>query len=424
VTPAPEPLRVCIDARLVSGDRGGVEQVIIGLAHGLSRLDGPERYLFLVDEGHAAWLEPYVAGPCSFLVVPASAAAAPSLAARGRRIVRGVARRVLPARLRPMPRAVPFALPVSDGLAEAAGVNLVHFPMQVGFRTELPTIFTPHDLQHLHLPEFFTVAQIAEREARYRALCERAAAVVMMSSWGKGDIVARYGLAPEKVRVVPGAATLDAYRAPSPEAIAAVRARLSLPGRFGIYPAKAWPHKNHGRLVEALAALRSRGIDVPVVLTGSQGGRDLPVLEHARALGVADLVRFVGFVSPDDLGALYRAADLLVFPSLFEGWGLPILEAMAAGLPVACSAVTCLPAQTAGAALLFDPADPNAIADAVAAAWTNPALRSELASNGRARAAQFSWLDVARTYRAMYRQLCGRPLSPEEVGMLEAAPLV
>ena len=421
------PLRVCVDARLVSGERGGVEQVIIGLASAFSRLaDGDERYLFLVDPGHSAWLEPFVFGPSSLLM--SGALSGPETARRSLRgTVRGVVKAALPGPIRAAIRdrlTHSPTVPESDGSIERAGVDVMHFPMQVGFRTAIPTIFQPHDLQHLHLPEFFSPAEIANREARYRALCDQASIVTLMSAWGRDDIVARYGLPPEKVRVVPGAAAIEAYEPPTDGDLAAARDRLRLPDRFALYPAKAWPHKNHLRLVSALKILRDRGVEVPVVLTGAQGGREIPVLAEADALGVSDLVHFVGFVTTDELSALYRMARMMVFPSLFEGWGLPVLEAMAANLALACSTVTCLPAITCGAAELFDPTDPDAIAGAVARVWQDDGLRKRLIADGRARAACFSWDRSARIFRACYRELSGRPLSAEDRALLDAPTLV
>jgi glycosyltransferase involved in cell wall biosynthesis len=417
-----QPLTVGLDARLVSGEHGGVEQIVIGLASALSRLDdGDERYLFLVNPGHSAWLEPFIAGPSSLLM----SGGGPS-SPIGRRILRSA----LPAPIRAAIRAAfrgrraePQAMAASDGSIERAGVNVMHFPMQIGFRTAIPTIFQPHDLQHLHLPEFFSPAEISEREVRYRALCDQAAIVVLMSSWGKNDIVARYSLPPEKVRVVPGAAANEAYESPTDGAMAATRDRLKLPERFALYPAKAWPHKNHLRLIAALKTLRDRGVEVPVVLTGSQGGRELPILAEAESLGVTDLVHFVGFVTPGELNCLYREARMMVFPSLFEGWGLPILEAMSAGVPVACSTVTCLPAITGGAAELFDATDSDAIANAVVRVWLDDRLRERLIADGRARAASFSWDRSARIFRACYRMLGNRELLAEDRALLDAPPL-
>lgn len=442
------PLTVGVDARLVSGEWGGVEQVVIGLAGAMSRFGGgfgdDERYLFLVNPGHAAWLDPYVFGPCSLLeseVNPESGATpeagtrmesgAPSLRSAGRRSAAGMARGLVKAAIPPSTRAAlrrrfapPPGVPVSDGTIERAGVDVMHFPMQVGFLTDVPTIYAPHDLQHLHLPQFFTKAQIEERERRYRTLCDRAAVVTLMTTWGRDDIVARYGLAPEKVRVVPWAPTTEVYGKPSPDDLAAARTSLRLPDRFALYPAKAWPHKNHTRLVEALAILRRDGLDVPVILTGEQGGLEEPVLAHAESLGVGDLVRFVGFVTPGEMAALYRLAWIMVFPSLFEGWGLPIIEALAAGLPTAASNVTCLPALTAGSAVLFDPNDSVAIAEAVARVWQDEDLRARLAVDGHARAASFSWDRTARIFRACYRLVAGRDLSADDRALLDAPPLV
>jgi glycosyltransferase involved in cell wall biosynthesis len=420
------PLTVCLDARLVSGERGGLEQVIIGLAGALSHLsDGDERYLFLVDPGHTAWLEPFVLGPGSLLTAEAQAVAPIARSGAGG-TVRQVVRAAVPGPIRAAVRSRlrrASGLPESDGSIERAGVDVMHFPMQVGFRTEVPTIYEPHDLQHLHFPEFFSPAEVAAREAQYRLLCDRASLVVLMSSWSRDDVLARYGLPPGKVRVIPGAPAIGANRVTGSPDAAAVRDRLGLPSRFALYPAKAWPHKNHLRLVAALKLLHDRGIEVPVVFTGSQGGREIPVLAKADALGVADLVHFVGFVTPGEMDALYRMAAMMVFPSLFEGWGLPILEAFAAGLPVACSNVTCLPAVTAGAADLFEPTDTAAMADAMARVWQDDRLRERLVARGRDRAAEFSWDRSARMFRACYRLLGGRELSTEDRALLDAPPL-
>jgi glycosyltransferase involved in cell wall biosynthesis len=427
VSSSPSQLRVCVDARLISGERGGVEQVIIGLAGALSRLgDGDERYLFLVHPGQSAWLEPFIAGPSSVLV-SGSGTPIPGHRRGLRGTARDVIRAAVPAPAKAAIRArasgPPSLLPASDGTIERARVDVMHFPMQVGFRTAVPTIFQPHDLQHVHMPQFFLPSEILEREALYRALCDQAKIVVLMSSWGRDDVLAQYGLPSDKVRVVPGAAANEAYEAPTALALAETRDRLQLPERFALYPAKAWPHKNHLRLVSALRILRDGGVDVPVVLTGSQGGREVPILAEAASLGVADLVSFVGFVSPDELNCLYRMARMMVFPTLFEGWGLPILEAMAANVPVACSTVTCLPAITRGAAELFDATDSDAIASAVGRVWQDGPLRDRLIADGRVRAADFSWDRSARIFRACYRLLGKRPLSAEDRALLDAPPL-
>jgi glycosyltransferase involved in cell wall biosynthesis len=420
------PLTVCVDARLVSGERGGVEQVVIGLAGALSRFDdGDERYVFLVDPDESAWLEPFVSGPCSLLTSGCGQpSSGESRSPHGslRTALRAAVPASIRARLRER-RSPPGTLPPSDGSIERAGVDVMHFPMQVGFRTAVPSVFSPQDLQHLHLPQFFSANEIAERETRYQAICRQASIVTVMSRWGRDDILARYGLPEEKVLVVPWAPSTEVYEAPTEADVAETRRRLVLPPMFALYPAKAWPHKNHARLVAAIRSLRDEGLDVPLVLTGSQGGRDVQIRAQAEALGVADLVRFVGYVTPTELTVLYRTATMLVFPSLFEGWGIPVVEAMAAGLPVASSDVTCLPAMTAGAALLFNPEDPASIAASMAQLWRDEGLRRTLASAGRARASRFTWAQSARKLRAAYRLLGGREIAPEDRALLDEPPV-
>lgn len=416
------PVRVCLDARLVSGDRGGVEQVIIGLADGLSRLtDARDEYLFLVDRDNEDWLRPYVSGPCRLLVSEPSSFGHPGgfLADRGRRAMARLRRRLG----RPAAGG-PIGLPPANRAVERASVDLMQFTMQVGFRTDIPSIFQPQDLQHIHLPEFFSPETLAERDIIYRALCDQATMVVANSRWGKRDLIDSLGLPDDKVEIVPYAPVIEAYGQPSPSDLSRTRSSLGLPETFALYPAKAWPHKNHLRLLEAFKLLHDRGLTIPVVFTGAQNGLDKPVREAAARLGVSEQVLFTGFVDPIQLRSLYRLARLLVFPSLFEGWGMPILEAFAAELPVASSNVTCLPDLSAGAARLFDPWDPADIAAAIGDLWTDEPKRIEMARLGLARASVFSWERTARVFRAHYRRLTGRGLTSEDLEILRTGALV
>jgi glycosyltransferase involved in cell wall biosynthesis len=297
--------------------------------------------------------------------------------------------------------------------------------MQVGFRTNIPSIYQPHDLLHRHLPQLLSPEILAAREVAHRTLCDQAVMVVAMSRWGKRDLIEQYDLPEDKVQIIPWAPVIEAYRQPSLHDIAQTRARLGLPEVFALYPAKAWPHKNHLRLLEALRILREQhGLVIPAVFTGTQNGLEVPLREEAARLGIAEQILFTGFVDPVQLRSLYRLARLLVFPSLFEGWGMPILEAFAAELPVTSSNVTCLPDLTAGAALLFDPSDPAAIAAAIGDLWTDGSKRDELVRRGSARAALFSWEHTARIFRAHYRRLANQELADEDLELLGAETLV
>ena len=322
------------------------------------------------------------------------------------------------------PRIGPrFSLRVSDGTVERAGADLVHFPIQDAFLTELPSIYQPHDLQHLHHPEFFSAWERARRERIYRTHCERARMVVAMTSWGRRDLVESYGLPEEKVRVVPWGSVLWEYPKPSAADLERLRRALSLPDRFLLYPAQTWPHKNHERLLEALALIKRReGLAVPLVCPGKRSSHFERIERRMRELDLADTTQFPGFVSPLELRGLYELATALVFPSRFEGWGLPVCEAFSAGLPVASSSAAGLPDLVGDAGLLFDPGDPEEIARCVLRLWRDPVLRQTLAERGSARGERFSFHHTARLFRAHYRRIGRADLSEEDRILLASPP--
>ena len=406
------PLRICIDARLPAGRFGGVEQVVIGIAAGLSKLtDGDEEFLFLTHRGEDDWIRPYVSGPARLL---------PTRRGRPQRRARAIGRALAERTPRLGPR---FAVRVSDGTVERAGVDLVHFPIQDAFLTELPSIYQPHDLLHLHHPELFSAWESERRERIYRTHCERAKIVVAMTSWGKRDLIEHYRLPDDKVRVVPWGSVLWEYPSPSRDDLDRLRRRLSLPDGFLLYPAQTWPHKNHETLLEALALIRQgEGVAIPLVCPGRTNGQFARIERRMRELDLSDITRFPGFVSPLDLRGLYELATALVFPSRFEGWGLPICEAFSSGLPVASSSASSLPGLVGDAGVLFDPDDPEEIASSVLRLWRDPVLRETLATRGRERTKLFSFDHTARLFRAHYRRLCGVGLSDQDRILLASPP--
>ncbi len=409
------PVRVCVDARLGTGLSGGVEQVVIGLAAALSRLeDGDEEYLFLAHPDQDEWIRPYMRGPCrllhSRLPYPGQTGTI--------RALRRIARERAPF-LTDRQRFVAS----SDGTIERSGIDVMHFTIQEAFLTELPSIYQPHDLQHLHLPELFGARERRRREVVYRTHCERAAVVVAMTSWGKRDLVSHYRLPGEKVAVVPGGSVLGEYPDPSARDLDEVRAKLTLPDSFLLYPAQTWPHKNHERLLEALALLKRReGLAVPLVCPGKGNRFFARIEQRVRELDLERTVRFPGFVSPLELRALYRLSRGLVFPSRFEGWGLPVCEAFAEGAPVVSSSATGLSDLVGDAGLLFDPDDTAQMADRISQLWGDPELRDELRDRGRRRAQRFSFDHSARLLRAHYRRLAGKRLPQQDRILVSSSP--
>jgi glycosyltransferase involved in cell wall biosynthesis len=216
------------------------------------------------------------------------------------------------------------------------------------------------------------------------------------------EILTRYRLPPGRVVVIPEAAALQ-FAPPAPAALAAARARYALDRPYVLFVGFLEPKKNLGALLEAVARLRRDGAwgGTELVVVGARGWGPDPA-QRVRTLGLDDSVRFIGPAPDADLPALYGGALAFAFPSLWEGFGLPVLEAMAAGAPVVASNRGALPEVTAGAALLVEPA-PGPLAAALEQILADSALRERLRAAGLARAAQFSWERTARETLAVYR---------------------
>jgi len=399
------PLHAALFVRLWAGEAGGIQQAAMGTIAGLSSRRGDDRFdVMPADDG--AWLAPYVSPPC-YLRAPSSGTT--SLMARLRHLAGTAAMRALPGG---RPRR-------SDGTVERSGAEVVHFLTQDAFLTNIPSIYQPWDLQHVHHPDFFTSAERARRDRLYRAYCEAATHVVVASRWVADDVTTWAGLSRERVRVVSPASVLELYPEPTAQQCDDVLAALEVPDRFALYPARPWPHKNHTRLIAAIADLRRRGTDVPVVCTGGASGTTAALRQRAAELGVGDLVRFAGHVGETTLGCLYRRARVLVFPSLFEGWGLPVVEAMSVGLPVVSSNATGLDDLVGSAGITFDPTDVDAIAESIALVWLDDERHATLSRQARREAANYSWTTSARQLRALYRKVAGRTLDGDELELVQ-----
>jgi len=269
------------------------------------------------------------------------------------------------------------------------GFDVVHVPFTVALPPPpagVALVQTLHDVQHLDLPQFFSRTQRAYRKWFYERTARRAGAVVTDSEFTKDRIIHHLGLDPGRIFVAHlGVDT------------STLTPQLGERENFLLYPARAWAHKNHARLVEGVALVREQDPSVRLVLTG--GGLD--------SLGpLPDWVEVRGLVPAEELRSLYGRARALVFPSLYEGFGLPPLEAMASGCPVVSSNAGSLPEICGDAAVLFDPHDPADLARAV----VDAAARSpELQRRGLERVGLFSWEQCAVVHEQAYRFAANRP---------------
>ncbi|MCC7359774.1 MAG: glycosyltransferase family 4 protein [Anaerolineales bacterium] len=284
------------------------------------------------------------------------------------------------------------------------GLDLVHFPATLirPLTLQTPCVLTVFDIQHVYYPEFFTPAELAWREQNYGPSIKKAVRLLAPSAYTAASLTEKYAVPPERLSLIPVGADPGVERA-SPGEAARVRAKYQLPERYIYYPANPWPHKNHARLIAALRRLRGGPANPPALVLS---GRLVNELRDARQLALAaDMdahVLDLGFVPPADLAGLYTGAELLVFPSLFEGFGIPLLEAMACGCPIAAANATAIPECVGDAALLFDPLDPDSIASALRTMLDDAALRQTLAARGTARLRAFAWPAIVAQLSVVY----------------------
>ena len=269
------------------------------------------------------------------------------------------------------------------------------------------SVLTVYDVRHARHPHTYPVGRLAFLRSTVGWSLRRARHVIAISEFTKRDLVEAYGVPPEKVTVTHLAAGPGFGPVKEPAALDRVRGRLQLPPRFILSVGSHEPRKNLVRTIEALGLLRSRGLPHHLVVAGMAYFGEGPIRSAIARLGLQDRVHVVGFVRDDDLPALYGLADAFVYPSLHEGFGIPVLEAMACGTPVAASNATAIPEAAGQAALLFGPTDVEAMAGALARLLEDGETAARLRVAGTAQAARFSWERTARETLAVYRRVLG-----------------
>lgn len=289
-----------------------------------------------------------------------------------------------------------------------AGIDVLHHPVTVPIPRlrGVPTVTTVYDLQHHELPQLFSRSERAFRRWAYDGAARSAAVTITTSEYSREQLVDRLGLDPGRVEAIPMGIDHGLFHPRRGDIDDRLAARL--PARFVTYPANLWPHKNHGRLIDAMARVPDR--DLKLVLTGDDGGRGAELAERARRAGVADRVIHLGYLARDELPALLRAARGMVFPSLYEGFGSPPLEAMACGCPVSAPAHTSLSETLGDAALPLEPTSVESIAAAIERLSDDRELRESLRRRGLERSQSFTWHAAARRHRAVYERCAATPL--------------
>jgi len=298
---------------------------------------------------------------------------------------------------------------------DAIKPDVAHFTNgMVPFNAGVSTVVTVHDMS-LHLyPRCHPVRRLLLNRPLLRTAVHRAAAIVTVSHSTRRDLLSLHDVPPDRVTVVHEAAS-PAFRPLRDQAArAAMRARLRLPDRFALYVGAVEPRKNLTRLMTAFASARAAGIPHHLVCVGPYGWLSADLEGHIDRLGLRPYVHFTGYLPFDWLPAVYNLSEFVAFPSLYEGFGLPVIEAMACGTPVVTSNTSSLAEIAGEAALTVDPLDTGALSDAVRRLATDCDLRAHLSMAGLARSQAFSWTQSARQMLSVYRQAVGRTASRRE----------
>ena len=288
-------------------------------------------------------------------------------------------------------------------------LDLLHAPVNVGpLLSPCPQIVTLHDLSFYLYPEMFSPAKRLYQQRLSRHSLRHAAGIIAVSESTRQDAVRLLGLPQDDITVVRNGVGAEMRPRRGDPALDALRKRYSLPERFVLSLSTLEPRKNLTLLVEAFADLAARHqVDHALVIAGGQGWFYETIYAAVDRLSLRDRVIFPGYVPEHDKSLWYSAADLFVYPSLYEGFGLPPLEAMACGTPVIVANTSSLPEVVGDAGVYVDPYDAEGLAGAMAALLRDPERRHTLAIAGLAQAARFSWATTAKGTAQVYRRILG-----------------
>jgi glycosyltransferase involved in cell wall biosynthesis len=279
-------------------------------------------------------------------------------------------------------------------------VDIVYVPTVVlqFFNAGKPTVLSIHDIQHVHFPEFFTWTRRLSRQITYGLSVEHTTFLQASSEFIKQDLLHHYrDLRSEQIEVVPEGVNLMEFGSPRNDA--SLQERYRLPGRYLLYPAQLWPHKNHLLLLAALKKIEiGLGLKIPLVLTGARFSASTDILKFI-AQAQMDYIHYLGKVPFDDLVSIYQKADLVIAAGLYESNCLPVLEAAAAGTPVIASRIP--PNEELASTLhlnLFDAKDADDLSRTILKLWNEPNLRSAQSAHNRKHVAAYSWTNAAQKY--------------------------
>ncbi len=368
------------------GAWGGVETYFRNLLHYLQKVDSGNEYTLLIDDRNVTQFPLYN----------------PSFS---RQIYR-FARPSFPWYVRAALRRT-LHYDVLKPFLNRVPLDVIHHPFSFLNPRGLATssVLTFWDMQEEFFPEFFSATVLRWRQRMYRPSAEEATRIIVSSEFTKQCLVERYRIVPDKIDVIYTGYGPEFRVIDDPEDLDQVRQKYGLSRPFLYYPAASWPHKNHRTLLAALRILCDRNdFDGQLVLTGIAMQAHGDMLRDIERLGLGERVKILGYLPYGELPFLYNLARLMVFPSLFEGFGIPLVEALACGCPVVCARAASIPEVVGEAGVTFDPLSAEDMADKVNSVWQDDGRISDMKIRGRERARIFDWETTARKTVATYER--------------------
>jgi glycosyltransferase involved in cell wall biosynthesis len=382
---------------LPGGENGGAKVFVLELLRRLAEF-APQTQFVLLTQATAHDELAALDGPNVRRLMVLDSSRPPALRSLGKGIFSRVSAH-LPGRLRRIAGRLAYSLLTlskrsgSRSLMQDLKVDLLFCPFTAPtyFEPNVPTVCVIYDLQYKTYPEFFAPEDVAHRDRTFTDAARRSTTLVAISDYSRDAAIAEGKLDPDHIKTIH--LHISQHSLHNAKRDETILDRLQLVTRkYLIYPANFWKHKNHEMLLTAFGLARRSGLadDIRLVCTGAPGARQQWLKQAARGLGLENHVLFPGYLANAELLALITNSCGVIFPSLYEGFGLPIVEAMASGVPVACSNVTSLPEVAGDAAILFNPRVPEEIAQAILSIAQDKELTARLVQAGNLRSADFS----------------------------------
>jgi glycosyltransferase involved in cell wall biosynthesis len=400
-------MRVIIDSRIQpdGGGAGGLQQCLIGLASGLRELNAEQnRFTFLTLPRQSQWIKNYAGGCVQAVEMPVPIYSVRERIKRLSGPLRPLLGRVARRAKLEKAGAAPMEPPSLDSIPCPVEFDVWHTTSPyLAVRSAKPVVFTLHDIQHRHFPRFFTPDHISWRDHFFSSAIREATTVTTVSEFCRKDIQTYYNVPEDKIKAIRWGAPVACY---SPHPLKGEKSILTMHGiqkPFALYPSETYEHKNHVRLLEAAALLREKaGETFQVVCTGKQRHAWTKIADRLKSLALEKTVVFTGYIPEFELRNLFENATGLIFPSLFEGAGLALIEALESRLPIACSDIPPFREYADDAALFFNPMDMPTIANGLDKILFDGDVRQRLFRAAGQRRECFDWISVARDYLSVY----------------------